>query len=753
MPSNTLSAPTLNASTIANPTPSTPLPKIRLRQDLQFFRRGLRLEDYWVVKDPVSFEHFMFSSREFELLKLFDGRRSDVEVQQIFQSRFATRSLSLDQIRDFSARLIRDHLVSVEQLGYGRALVQNDQAKRSQGVKAIFYSPLAIRFRGVHPGWILDSFSWLGGLLFHRVTVTLSMIFSVLVLAWMLGHFDHVAARLPTISQILSTRGLLLMAVTLSGIKVLHELGHAMACRRCGGECFEIGVILLAFIPTLYCNVSDAWTFPEKWKRLLVSFGGIYIEILLATAAAIVWMNTGPGLLNAIMFNIVLLSSINTLLINGNPLLRYDGYYLLSDLTEHPNLGRQSQEAFRHLIASLFMVPSRQRNDSTGLLIYAVLSFLYRWFVVISIVVVVYLTLKAVGLKLLGRYIVAFLVLSMVVRPAMNQIATFRRNRTRPTVSGGRAVRRDGQFSFSRSIVTTVILASLIAFAVLVPLPSYIRCNLIVEARDPTPVYVPADGRLTEIAEKNQPVTRGDVIARISSLKLQQELRLARNEIRRFENFLQELTVRVNEDPLVAPLIAETQKDIEAAQSRLQLIQKEDQRLTVAAPHDGHAVPAMPRRFSEPTSNGWQGTLMDLANRDCLVRRGDHLMTLHRPDSKTVTLFVGEREIEMVQPGQEVTLMFHQEIEATTTGTVDEIYEVDVDLNDPQAGDTGVETWRDMSGKMQSGQTPYRVTVVTESIPAQAFVNSGGRAAIRTPDRTLLQKAMELIDRLARMNL
>ena len=133
---------------------------------------------------------------------------------------------------------------------------------------------------------------------------------------FLIGRFDELVYRLPTISQLLSTQSIVGLVVTLSLVKILHELGHALACRRCGGDCFEIGVILLAFIPTLYCNVTDAWTFPEKWKRLLVSYAGIHIELWLACLAAIGWFLTEPGLVNAILFNVMLLCSLNTLLIN-----------------------------------------------------------------------------------------------------------------------------------------------------------------------------------------------------------------------------------------------------------------------------------------------------------------------------------------------------------------------------------------------------------------------------------------------------
>ena len=289
--------------------------KIRLRHDLEFVKRAMKFDDDWVVKDPISFNHFLFTDPEYQLLKLFDGNRSENEIQLAWREKFSTKSLTVEQIRQFANRLIRDKLVSVDELGYGSSLYQDELSAKKLRWQSLVLSPLVIRFRGVNPRFILDGLSWFGWILFHPAIVVAMMSAALLVLAYLLGHFDELAYRLPAISQLLSAQGIIGIVVTISVVKILHELGHAMACQRCGGECFEIGVILLAFRPTLYCNVSSAWTFPECWKRLLVSFGGVYIEIILAAIASIIWLLTEPGLLNAMMFNVVFLCSVNTVLL------------------------------------------------------------------------------------------------------------------------------------------------------------------------------------------------------------------------------------------------------------------------------------------------------------------------------------------------------------------------------------------------------------------------------------------------------
>ncbi|MGH7128191.1 MAG: hemolysin D, partial [Planctomycetaceae bacterium] len=130
--------------------------------------------------------------------------------------------------------------------------------------------------------------------------------------------------------------------VALAVVKIGHELAHAAACKHFGGECHEMGLMLLVFTPCLYCNVSDAWMLPSKWHRAAVGAAGMYLEVVLAAACTFLWWFSTPGLFNTICLNTMFVCSVGTLLFNGNPLLRYDGYYIISELFEVPNLHRQA---------------------------------------------------------------------------------------------------------------------------------------------------------------------------------------------------------------------------------------------------------------------------------------------------------------------------------------------------------------------------------------------------------------------------
>ena len=145
--------------------------KIKFRQDLEFTRRVLELDEYWVVKDPISFKHFLFSSQEYQLLQLFDGVRTDEDIQRIWQERFRTKSLSIEQVRRFGNRLTNDNLVAVDEFGYGQVLFENQRTSTAGRFKELLMSPLVIRFRGFNPKSILDGLSWFGWILFHPLVV------------------------------------------------------------------------------------------------------------------------------------------------------------------------------------------------------------------------------------------------------------------------------------------------------------------------------------------------------------------------------------------------------------------------------------------------------------------------------------------------------------------------------------------------------------------------------------------------------
>src|SRR5438094_1579128 len=214
-------------------------------------------------------------------------------------------------------------------------------------------------------------------------------------------HFQTFYDKLPAYQEFFAFRTMLYLWLSLGVVKVIHEFGHGLSCKAFGGECHELGVLFLCLSPCLYCNVSDSWTLPNKWRRIIISFAGIYVELVIAAIATWVWWYTpGRPVLNNIALCVMVLCSVSTVVFNANPLMRFDGYYILADWLEIPNLRDRANRLLKNLTCEYalgmevqpepYMQPSRQFL----FVAYAIVSYVYRWVITFSILYFMYNWLK-----------------------------------------------------------------------------------------------------------------------------------------------------------------------------------------------------------------------------------------------------------------------------------------------------------------------------------------------------------------------
>ena len=163
-------------------------------------------------------------------------------------------------------------------------------------------------------------------------------------------HFETFRAKLPNYHEFFSFKTVVYLWAALAVVKVIHEFGHGLSCKRFGGEVHEMGALFLCLSPALYCNVSDAWTLPNKWHRIIISGAGIYVELIIAAIATFVWWNTpSQPFVNNLALSLMVVCSVSTVVFNANPLMRYDGYYVLADWLEIPNLREKSNRYLTNL--------------------------------------------------------------------------------------------------------------------------------------------------------------------------------------------------------------------------------------------------------------------------------------------------------------------------------------------------------------------------------------------------------------------
>ena len=252
-------------------------------------------------------------------------------------------------------------------------------------------------------------------------------------------HWDELSENV--LDRVLAGEGLLALALCYPVVKVLHELGHGFAAKRLGCEVREMGVMLLVGFPVPYVDASASAALRSKWQRAGVAAAGIIVELTLAAVAALVWASAEPGLLRAVAFNVMLIGGASTLVVNGNPLLRFDGYYVLSDLLEVPNLGQRSQRYLGHLMNRYafglramrdFMA---SRYERIVMLAYAPLSWVYRAVVTIGIAQFIATHYFVVGVVLAA--VTVSVALAWPMAKSLWRIATAPQYRARRWRAGG----------------------------------------------------------------------------------------------------------------------------------------------------------------------------------------------------------------------------------------------------------------------------------------------------------------------------
>lgn len=302
-------------------------------------------------------------------------------------------------------------------------------------------------------------------------------------------------------------------------MKMLHELGHAFVVKKFGGEVHTMGLMFLVFMPLPYVDATASWGFRSRYARALVGAAGILVELFLAALGAMVWASTGPGLINSLAFNVMVIGSVSSLLFNGNPLLRFDAYYVLSDLLDIPNLYQKASQqwfyfADKYLLGSeKAEPPSRDSREWWHMTLYGLFSFMYRMLIVATILLFVTDQWFAVGV------VFAFTTLIMlVVLPAKKWFAH---------LTGG-SVYRNRRRAVLASLALVLVPGAVVLW---LPLPHAIRVPGMVEAVQYTRVTASSSGRLESVVVlSGTPVMPGQLLLVLTSPELEWELDIARQQ-------------------------------------------------------------------------------------------------------------------------------------------------------------------------------------------------------------------------------
>jgi putative peptide zinc metalloprotease protein len=725
--------------------------RLRMRPDLICQPQQVGSQQGWVVKDPVSLRYFVLTPHEFAILQWLDGLNSLDDIRREFEAEFPPHRVTPQHLQSFFANLYESGLIIADSPEQGSILLENLEKQQRRERLQKWLNWLAIRLPVFDPDrfltWLEPKIRWF----FSPLYLFVCVLFALVAVGFIAFHAGDFRSQLPELKELISPRNLVWMAVAFAAAKVLHEFGHALACKHFGGECHELGVMLLVFVPCLYCNVTDSWMLQSRWRRIVVSAAGMIVEFQLASLAVFVWWFSVPGVVHAIALNTMVVCTVGTLFFNGNPLLRYDGYFILVDLLGIPNLWQESRTALRAALAEWFLrpefvPPTDPQERRQTLILYAGASIAYRIFVLFAIILFLQRLLTPKGL---GVFI-PILVATFAVSAAVYWFIALRRFWSKPMAWR--------QFRILRVAYTFATVASGICVLLAVPLPCRISAPALLQPVAAQRVYVATPGALTKCVAPGEAVVANQTIASLDDVKLRRDIVRLTGELHVAQSRVAGLKARLNAEPETAAQLEVAEQMLVDIEHQLQQRQKDERALTLAAPIAGIVMepPDVPQPFSsDQRLPAWFGTPLEAKNRQCYLERGTLFCLVGDPTAQEAVVFIDENEVRFIHLGQNVRLKLAVAPDTILSGKIIEIAKRNL-LNVPnELGiDQELPNRPDTTGSRRPIGASYSVRVALDDLQGVTLLTAArGQAKIDVEPQSLGERLLRSIQKTFAANL
>ncbi len=547
----------------------------RLRKGVEILAQDYRGARWYLLRDRGTGRFIRFNATAYEFLGRLDGDLSVQEILDLANSGQADEPVLEPQ--DVLQVLAQLHAAEVLRgaLPLGARDLLNRYRQTQRHRRRALANPLALRLPLFDPTALLQRLATPARWIFSAAGMWLWMIVVGLGSVLALANAGEIGAALG--ARTLSASEVLTFWLMYPVVKALHELGHGMAVKAWGGEVHETGINLLVFMPVPYVDASAAWAFRDKRRRALVGAAGILVELFLAALAILVWLLVEPGLVRDLALNVALIGSVSTLLFNGNPLLRFDGYYVLEDLIEIPNLASRASRFYLYLIQRHLLgledarSPVTADGEAAWFTVYGVLAPLYRLGVLFGIAL--YL---AGEFLVVGIILAAWAVLMQIGRPLF---LSLRFLVTSPRLQAHRV----------RGFTVAGLVVAVCAALLTLPVPLVTRAQGVVWPGEQARVVSAAQGFVSEVlVASGDPVVAGEVLLRLDDgeLRTRQAVLEARLAELRSEQAAQRLQSRVR-----AAMVAD---DIGAVESELRQVRERLAGLVIRSDADGRFFPLDP---------------------------------------------------------------------------------------------------------------------------------------------------------------
>lgn len=607
--------------------------RLLLREDLEFRLQQYGGEVCYVIEDPVHAAYFRIGLPEYTFLSLLNGRNTVGEAIARCAVAQGSQAISEQEATSICRWLTSNHLATTHESAYGRQLTDSRDQTAREGWRR-WLNPLSVSLKLGNPEPLLRRLLPVFGWMHHRSGI---LLWSLLLLVGLIRLMvDHHSVIRDSAAAVAPANWLWLGLIWL-GLKCVHELSHGLCCLVRGGRVRMFGVTFMMFAPMPYVDASSAWRMVSKWQRIQVAFAGIYAELALAALAVIVRSSTDDAVLRMLCLNIILTGGVMTLLFNLNPLARYDGYYILADWLEIPNLAQTARQLTLQLVKRvLFGVKFTHEHSlrrAVFLTIYGILASLWRTVMTVTMILAAEKLFHGAGLPLAALATVLW-----VVIPFWNGVRYLLQGHLRE---------RPSRLRFA--VISGGLLLAALTGGRFVMWSETLQLSAVVDFVPSETVRSRVDGFVRQVlVEPGQSVIAGQLLLTLSNPQIDYEVAELELELSRCR-LRQQCYLSTGE------IAARQTEDATAESLRVKLDEKRELQadLAVYSPHAGVVIAA---------------DLNNLSGR--FLVRGEAICLVGHPDQKALRVVIPQDELEPVQArtGQIVEVRFDGETHHPASG-------------------------------------------------------------------------------------
>jgi putative peptide zinc metalloprotease protein len=555
-----------------------------------------------------------FTPAAYLLIGLMDGKRTVQKIWEAGRARLAEEAPTQDEVIRLLSQLHAINALQTDVLPDTAEMLKRFEKQRYSKLKQNLRSPLFMQFPLLDPEPIVTRFAplvrplfgWFGAILW------LLVVGYGIYLAGL--HWPELTENIT--DRVLAPSNLAVMWLTFPFLKAFHEFGHAFAVKVRGGEVHEMGIMLLVLTPIPYVDASAASAFRNKRERALVGAAGMLVEMFFAAVALYLWANLEPGPARSVAYNVILIAGVSTLLFNGNPLLRYDAYYILSDLIEIPNLGSSGIRYMGYLAQRYLLgisdaeMPTSSVGERIWFVVYTIAAFFYRIFVYAGIILFI-----AGKFFFIGVLIACWGAFNMLVMP-MFKIGRF--------LVTSPMLRRKRIWAFG---VTILSIAGVVALVALAPFPLSTRVEGVIWIPEKSFVRPGTNGFIDHVLVQNgRRVAVGDSLIECSDPLLPAQIRVLESRLKELQAVYDSERM---EDRVKAKI---TEEEIRKVEAELADARRRDEDLIVRSGAEGVLV--IPRAS-------------DLSGR--FVRRGELVGYVLNRSTVLARVVVNQADVDFVR--------------------------------------------------------------------------------------------------------